>query len=251
VTSESAFGSDLLVNVREHRFQLSPGQPFTFGRAESCTFCLDKLDRGISRIAGAFIFEHGTWWIINRSETRSLHIVDAVGLSVPLPVSRSGWPSSRRAIDPEGLRVLVTGAVWTHELRCVVAQPFAQSVVGGHTDWPSTATQTPSITDARKEVLVALVSGYLKPFPRYDPRPLTYSEIAEMVGLPRSTVTKRVEAVRTQLKDHGVPGLDEEDARRPLAEWLLSMRLIVPADLEWLVARGQAQPPTAPEEADE
>ena len=75
------------------------------------------------------------------------------------------------------------------------------------------------------------------PFPRYNPRPLTYSEIADMVGLPRSTVTKRIEAVRTQLKEHGVPGLEDDDARRPLAEWLLSMRLIVPADLEWLTAR--------------
>jgi hypothetical protein len=227
-------GSDLLVSARDREFTLRPGDPFTFGRADSCTCCLDPVDRGISRIAGALVFEHGTWWVANRSETRALHIVDSLGLSVPLPISRTGWPPSKRAVEPGGIRILVTGGVWTHELRCALADPHLQSSVVRPVDIETTATQTPSLTDARKEVLVALVSGYLKPFPRYDPRPLSYAEIADMVDLPRSTVIKRIEAVRGQLRDSGVPGLEEADARRPLAEWLLSMRLIVPADLVWL-----------------
>jgi hypothetical protein len=223
-----------LVNARGNDYTLHPGEVFTFGRLASCTCCLDPLDRGISRIAGALIFEHGTWWVANRSETRALHVVDSVGLSVPLPVARSGWPPSRRAVEPAGVRVLVTGGVWTHELRCVLANPDVQPPVTRSDEAESTKSVTPRITDARKEVLVALVSGYLKPFPRYDPRPLTYAEIADMVNLPRSTVVKRIETVRTQLKEAGVPGLEDDDARRPLAEWLLAMRLIVPADLDWL-----------------
>ena len=55
-----------------------------------------------------------------------------------------------------------------------------------------------------------------------------------MVNLSRTTVIKRIETVRTQLKAAGEPCLEDADARRPLAEWLLSMRLIVPEDLEWL-----------------
>ncbi len=236
-TGDDPTGSELVVSVRGERHVVRPGETFTFGRAASCTICLDTLDKSISRIAGAMLFEHTTWWIVNRSETRTLSIVDSIGLSSPLPVAKSGWPASRRAVDPGGVSVIVTGSMRTHELRCEVAMPLAAPTAFDAPSWSSTATQTPTITDARKEVLVALVSGYLLPYPRHDPRPLTYGEIAEMVGLPRSTVTKRVEAVRTQLRDHGVPGLDEDDARRALAEWLLSMRLIVASDLVWLEGR--------------
>ena len=242
----SAVGSDLVVTVKGVEHTLRPGEVFTFGRLPTCTCCLDAVDKGISRIAGAIVFEHGAWWVANRSETRALHIVDAVGLSVPLPVSRPGWPAARRAVEPAGLGILITGSVWTHELRCRLVEPHRHSTtVLKPAGSESTASFNPSITDRRKEVLVALVSGYLKPFPRYDPRPLTYAEIAEMLGLPRTAVVKRIEAVRTQLKDAGVPGLEEDDARRPLSEWLLAMRIIVPTDLVWLQHQTAARPATA------
>jgi len=110
----------------------------------------------------------------------------------------------------------------------------------------TTDAHVPVLTELRKEVLVALVAGYLQSFPRYDPRPRTYAEVAAAVDLPRSTVMKRIEAVRTGLVAAGVPGLEEPDARRPLAEWLLSMRLITSADLDWLAervrGRGSASP---------
>jgi hypothetical protein len=57
------------------------------------------------------------------------------------------------------------------------------------------------------------------------------------VNLPRSTVVKRIEAVRDQLRAQGLPGLEDSDARRPLAEWLLAMRLVAPSDLDWLASQ--------------
>jgi hypothetical protein len=57
------------------------------------------------------------------------------------------------------------------------------------------------------------------------------------VNLPRSTVVKRIEAVRDQLRAQGLPGLEDADARRPLAEWLLAMRLVTPSDLDWLASQ--------------
>lgn len=227
----------LSVRVDGHPVILAAGETFTFGRDSTCTAVLDAMDRGISRIAGALVWENGSWWIVNRSTKRALHVVDAIGLSVPLPVARPGWPPSKRAIDPAGLRVLVAGEVWTHELRVAYLNPPVLSTVARGDDVGTTTTQTPVLTDARRLVLVALLSGYLQPFPRYDPQPLTYAEVADMVGLPKSTVTRRFEAVRRQLRDAGVPGLDNADARRSLAEWLLAMRLITPPDLQWLHQR--------------
>lgn len=226
--------SVLLVNVKSRDFRLDPGEIFTFGRAESCSCVLDPLDRGISRVAGAIVWETAGWWVVNRSTKRALHVVDGLGLSVPLPVARSGWPASKRAVDPGGLRVLVAGDVWTHELRLVYADPPLASTSSPLQTGMSTSGQAPALTPARRVVLVALVSGYLQPFPRYDPRPRTYGEIAGMTGLPRSTVVKRIEAFRDQLRQSGVPGLENADARRPLSEWVLAARLITPSDLHWL-----------------
>lgn len=229
--------SDLLVSVRDDTVAVTPPEPFTFGRHESCSYVLDPLDRGISRVAGAFVWENEVWWIVNRSTKRALHVVDPLGLSVPLPVARSGWPPSKRAVDPGGLRVLVAGDVWTHELQASYSAPPLSSTIAELGPGLTTSAHSPVLTDARRLVLVALVSGYLQRFPRYDPRPLTYAEIADLVNLPRSTVVKRIEAVRDQLRAQGLPGLEDADARRPLAEWLLAMRLVTPSDLDWLASQ--------------
>jgi hypothetical protein len=224
----------LLVNAKNRDYRLEPGEIFSFGRAGSCSCVLDPLDRGISRVAGAIVWESAGWWVVNRSSKRALHVVDAVGLSVPLPVARSGWPPSKRSVDPGGIRVLVAGDVWTHELRLVYSDPPLASTSSPLETGMSTSGQTPALTPARRLVLVALVSGYLHPFPRYDPQPRTYAEVSEMTGLPRSTVVKRIEAFRDQLRQSGVPGLEQGDARRPLSEWVLSTRLITPSDLSLL-----------------
>jgi hypothetical protein len=190
----------LLIEVAQKQLMLHTSDVFTFGRASSCTCVLDEMDRGISRIAGAVVWETGNWWVINRSSKRALHVVDPLGISVPLPISRSGWPPPKRAVEPGGLRILVAGDIWTHEIRLAHAEPHLASSLVQPDTGQSTTGQTPILTEARRLVLVALVSGYLRPFPKYDPRPLTYSEIAKLVGLPRSTITKRIEAVRDLLR---------------------------------------------------
>jgi hypothetical protein len=98
-------------------------------------------------------------------------------------------------------------------------------------------TQLPALTDNRKEAIVALVSGYLKPFPHYDPRPRTYAEAAVIANLRPDQVRKRIETVRGLLTERGVPGLEGDEAPRRLAEWVLAMRIVTPRDLEWLQHR--------------
>lgn len=216
---------------------LPEGEGLTFGRDRTCDLCLDSSDRGISRLAGEIVAEEGTWWVINRSSKRALHIVDDAGLTVPLPVARAGWPSPRRAVAPPGLTVLVAGEVWTHELRLITAAHPESSRAPLFADPLSTSTHLGGMTENRREALVALVSGYLRPFPFYDPRPLTYAEAGRLLGLPASTVRKRIEAVRNELEEAGVAGLNGEDSPRRLSEWLLSTRVVVAEDLLWLESR--------------
>ena len=63
------------------------------------------------------------------------------------------------------------------------------------------------------------------------PEPRTYEEAAQRLGLPATTVRKRIEGIRHVLVEAGVPGLEGGDARRNLSEWLLSNRLITADDL--------------------
>lgn len=237
----------LEVSWQDQIRELSPGDELTFGRDATCTLVLDPDDRGLSRRFGRIHESEGTWWLANVSEKRSLHVVYETGLSEPLPVAGEGWPAARRSIDGP-MRVLVPGFAWTHEIR-LVPQGASAGVGTGRVDQdgPSTISQLPPMTDNRREALVALASGYLRPFPRYDPRPLTYGEAAELLGVRQPQVRKRIEVVRSALVDAGVARLEQDDARRELVEWALSMRVVGPSDLEWLERRvlQRAAPPIA------
>ena len=218
-------------------FHLEPEVAFTFGRDPTiCTVCLgaDPIDQGISRLAGSITCDNGVWWIVNRSSSRSLHVVDGeTGIGVPLPVARDNWPSPRHAVDRPRLTILVPGEVLTHALSVRVAGdglPPAETVPAPG-DVVRTRNLLPHLTDKQRQALVAMVEGYLLRFPRYQPEPRTYEEAAARIGLPSSTVRKRIENVRRLLVEGGVPGLEGGDARRNLAEWLLSHRLITEQDV--------------------
>jgi len=238
----------VVVEVGGDRFDLLPGSAFTFGRDRGiCTLGLgnDPLDRGISRLAGSIIHENSVWWIVNRSTTRSLHVVDVeTGIAVPLPVARENWPAARHAIDRPRMTVLVTGEVLTHALSVLAsgdALPAADALPTP-IDPVRTKHLLPHLTAKQREGLVAMVEGYLVRFPQYHPEPRTYEEAARRLGLPPTTVRKRIENIRHLLVEAGVPGLEGGDARRNLSEWLLSNRLITADDLD--VLEGGSGPAT-------
>jgi hypothetical protein len=233
----------VVVEVAGERFDLRAGDQFTFGRDPSvCTVCLgfEPLDQGISRLAGAIAYDNGLWWISNRSTTRSLHVIDVeTGIGVPLPVARENWPAPRHPVDRPRLTVLVVGQVLTHAIT-VAASPRALPTAETPpkvVDTVRTTNLLPRLTDKQRDALVAMVEGYLLRFPHYYPEPRTYEEAADRLGLPSSTVRRRIEYVRDQLVTAGVPGLQGGDARRNLAEWLLSNRFITPTDLDRLDRR--------------
>lgn len=216
---------------------LSQGRSLSFGRDRTCDVCLDPADRGISRMAGIVEYKAGTWWVVNCSTKRTLHVVDDSRLAAPLPVNAAGWPLSRYAIGSLRTTVLVAGDLWTHEL-IVEADGFPCTDSSSKTpsDPRSTISQAPTLTENRRAALAALASGYLRPYPDYDPRPLSYEEAAALLGIGRCQLRKRIEQIRTQLTDAGVVGLDPVDARRSLCEWSLAMRLISVSDLALLPA---------------
>ena len=89
-------GLTILANGEVYR--LSPGESFTFGRAESCTLCLDPDDAAISRLAGEVERVGEVWFVTNRSASRQFAVVDGPGLRAG---ARAG-PARRRSRAESG-----------------------------------------------------------------------------------------------------------------------------------------------------
>jgi hypothetical protein len=227
--------STLTVGLGKQRYEVGEGQELTFGRSPRTTLCLDPADLGISRVAGSLEADAGVWWLVNKSTVRPLEVVDDVGIRTVLP------PGRRLAVTAP-ITVIVEGAMRRHALTVDLPEevldsaggPFSGPQAEGN---PTRAASEVSITPADKLALVALFSGYLEPFPRYDPHPKSYADAAARLDWPRTTLVKRVEYMRTRLTNAGVPNLLGENALQHLAEWALATALISRADLALLPPR--------------
>jgi hypothetical protein len=218
------------VSVAGTDYVVAPGDSLTFGRSESCEVCLDPDDVGISRLAGSVECLEGVWFVTNRSTTRPLSAVDPVGFRSVLA------PGRRIAVD-DRLSIIVEGQIRRHEL--VVAATLGRPVVSP----APTADEVGAPTEMGGKVsysaddrlaLAALFSGYLQPFPRYDPRPRSYADAAAQLGWPRSTLVKRIEYIRVRLVRAGVPNLQGERAMEALAEHVIATRVLTRTDLDRL-----------------
>jgi len=216
------------------RYEVYPGGTFTFGRDRTCSVCLDPDDRGISRIAGSITSVAGTWWLNNVSEGRLLIVVDEQGVRLPLA------PGRVHVVDQARLSVIVTGSVLHHELRVEVATPARAGSLHGMPRRPTPTLSKDELrfSDDDAAALVAVFSGYLESFPRYDPHPSSYATAARRLGWKRSTLIKRIENMRARLTRSGVPGLVGENALEALAEFVLISGVISRADLRRLPPRG-------------
>lgn len=241
------FRPELTVVVDAHRYELTGHDELTFGRDANCTVQIGSDDSGVSRFAGRIHGESGHWCISNLSRKRPLHIADGNGFTVPLPVDKPGWPVARRLVDQPRLTVLVAGNKWTYALELTVMGGLVADAPQAAESPVSTVAPVLRMTDKRREVLVALTEGYLQPGSRYDPRPAGYDAVATRLGLSGAQVRRRIEDIRAQLTAAGVQGLDgARDTRSELCEWLLSMRLVTPQDLDWLANRLGARQGTPP-----
>jgi len=213
------------VRFRETAYELSAFRAgeFSFGRARSCTVCLDASDLGISRISGSVETDGGTWWVINRSTTRPLSVIDGLGFRSVLP------PGRRYAVEGR-VRVVVDGSYGSHELDIsgpVRAAPAVGSVHGE----PTAVGENVLINYDDRTALTALLAGYLEDGPRYDPHPKSYQAAGARLGLPPSTVRKRIEYLRSRLDKAGVPNMTGWNALPSLAEYVLTTGIITKDDL--------------------
>ncbi len=228
--------STLTIGLGNQLYEVAAAEGLTFGRSARTTLCLDPTDLGISRVAGSLEADAGVWWLVNKSAVRPLEVVDDVGIRTVLP------PGRRLAVTAP-ITVIVEGATRRHALTVDLpegAQDSSSSgpVSGPQVDGnPTRAASEVSLTSADKLALVSLFSGYLEPFPRYDPHPKSYADAAARLDWPRTTLVKRVEYMRTRLTNAGVPNLLGDNALQHLAEWALATALISRADLALLPPR--------------
>jgi hypothetical protein len=216
------------VSCAGQRYEVTTDQALTFGRSSACTICLESADRGISRLAGSVEHESGSWWLHNRSTTRVLVAVDDMGIRTVVA------PGRRIAVEGR-ITVVVEGSVRRHALEVRVGrrkescQLAPGEVPSG--ELPTAARGDVLINTLDRLALVALFSGYLERFPRYDPHPKSYADAAALLGWPRTTLVKRIEHLRARLTSAGIPNLVGDDALNHLAEWALTTRVLSRDDL--------------------
>lgn len=196
---------------------------FTFGRAATCTVCLDPDDVGISRLAGSIEADGGTWWVVNRSARRALVVVDEFGFRSVLP------PGRRYAVEGR-VRVVVDGSSGSHELdiRGPVRASTNDVTASGV---PTAVGEGVIVSPEDRAALVALFAGYLEDGRRYDPNPKSYRAAAARLGWTSDALRKRIEYLRGKLEKAGVPNVSGWNAMSGLAEYVLTTGIITKADL--------------------
>ncbi|PZS30387.1 MAG: hypothetical protein DLM58_13780 [Pseudonocardiales bacterium] len=221
--------ADASIRSGEAGFTLQPGDEFSFGRAPSCTLCIDPDDVAISRLAGRIEHDGHGWWVVNTSSSRQLATVDEFGL-------RSVLAPGRRVALEGTARIHIEGTVTTYQLTVTVPQPVLTNESGEPVaeGLPTSVGESVLINNADRAALIALFAGYLEEGNRYDPYPKSYAAAAARLGLPRTTLVKRIEYLRARLTAAGVPNLIGPNALANLAEYALTTGVISRSDLALL-----------------
>lgn len=212
-------------------------RPTTFGRF-GCDLVVGANDNGVSRLAGTVAFDGGSWRVTNRSETRTLRVVDGgTRIESSLAVARDDT-HPYVALQGRSATVFIDGAATTYALELSGLTQAAPPVLVGKPEGGSSTLAALKLTARQREVLVALAWGYLQPYPAYDPRPARYEDVAARIGASEKRVDAHCTTIRKRLTDAGIPGLvGLPDARAALVARALELRLVGSDDVAWLNER--------------
>jgi hypothetical protein len=228
----------LIVMYESQTWRVRPGEPFTFGRAPTCTAVLPAEDRGVSRTAGSFRFHDRSWWLHNDSSSSVLSVVGDRGFRVDLP------PGLAVPLQQWHAKVTVAGTLGHYTLRLRlpdlddVPDPAPKPVTEEHA--VTSTRYRATLTDTDRLVLAARFEPYLTWRHAGDPMPRSAKQTAERIGWEAHAVTKRCENIRDRYVRLGAPGLRGPRALEELARLLISTGELTAADLRRLPA--QASP---------
>lgn len=223
----------LIVDFVDERFEASPDEELTFGRA--ALVVLDEDNEYMSRIVGSFVFHQGTWWLQNRSSSAQLTVVADTGQQKILPPDTS---------DP---MTVACGAIrfrsgrFNYELRFELADPPSGP---GRSDEaaapPAKATEEFGVVplNAEQRAMLALfANSWLVDAAREHHALPPNAEVAHQLGWSLKKLDRKLDYLCARLSDAGVLGLrgarggEASDRRRHLVEHVIQARLITAADI--------------------
>lgn len=243
-----------IVRFGNRRWELSPGDELSFGRAEGRDLRLghDPEDTWVSREAGTLVVLDHVVLVRNDSNSQ--------------PLLLQTFPGPEYVLEPRGavaapggeqVRVVVPGlwgsqyamAVDVSRLRRADPRPD-ESAEGVVIAVRATASPTLrlELTDRDRLYLAALCEPLLT-LAGPAATAATYKQIGERLGRSPRYVRNRLDALRNHLAVHGVPGMrsdDEEEATQAgyvgaLAMWAIRNKIVRLDDLDQLDA-GVAAP---------
>jgi hypothetical protein len=239
----------LIVMFDTGTWRVKPAQRVTFGRAPTCDVVLPNEDRGVSRNAGSFDWQHGSWWLTNSSASSMLYLSGDRGFRADIPpgmaLPLAQWHAKVRLdgiLHSYTLRMRLPDLDETDEDEARSADSSPEVVLERIVT--STKLRAP-LNESDRLVLAARFEDYLTWKHSGAAAPRSAREAAARIGWEAHAVAKRCENIRNRYVRIGVPGLRGPRALEELAALLISTGELTTDDLRRLPPAPPV-PPTPP-----
>jgi len=211
---------------------LTDGSFLRVGRSAECDVLIGAAlpgpeDLGVSRRAATISYVQGRIWVRNDSASnkplyvrplgRPEYVLDRRGDALTLP-------------DPR-LDVVVEGQVFEHRLTVERAVPEAGPLLDEPGSEPSTIGVIP-LSAGEKRLVTSICWSLIVPLKGERPRPASYREAAERLGISAHNVRNRIDDLRNRLlRDFPIPGIVGPDAKDNLALYAVRTGTVTKDDL--------------------